>query len=45
LSQGWQKPKKPRDTVRISVQIYFIMSERLLDATSILPCELEALPV
>jgi hypothetical protein len=31
--------------VQISVRIYFIMSERLLDATSILHCELEAPPV
>jgi hypothetical protein len=28
-----------------SVRIYFIISERLIDATSILPCELEAPPV
>jgi hypothetical protein len=33
------------DVVRISVRLYFIMSERLLDATSILHCELEAPPV
>jgi hypothetical protein len=32
-------------TVRISVRICFNMSERLIDATSILLCELEAPPV
>jgi hypothetical protein len=31
--------------VRISVRLYFIMSERLIDATSILHYELEAPPV
>jgi hypothetical protein len=31
--------------VRISVRICFIMSDRLSDATSILPCELEAASV
>jgi hypothetical protein len=31
--------------VRISVRLSFIMSERLIDATSILHCELEAPPV
>jgi hypothetical protein len=32
-------------TVRIYVRQYFIMSERLIDATSILHCELEVPPV
>jgi hypothetical protein len=32
-------------TVRISVRLFFIMSERLIDATSILHYELEAPPV
>jgi hypothetical protein len=32
-------------SVRISVRLYFIMSERLIDATSILHYELEAPPV
>jgi hypothetical protein len=31
--------------VRISVRLYFIMSVRLIDATSILHCELEVPPV
>jgi hypothetical protein len=34
---GWRD-----DCVRISVRICFILSERLIDAISILPCELEA---
>jgi hypothetical protein len=36
--------RRPR-SVRISVRLYFIMSERLIDATSILARQLEAPPV
>jgi hypothetical protein len=36
---------EPNGSVRISVRLSCIMSERLMDATSILHCELEAPPV
>jgi hypothetical protein len=37
--------RRLRDSVRISVRLSFIMSERLIDATIILHYELEAPPV
>jgi hypothetical protein len=46
LSAAAEKYSRPLiGGVRISVRLYFIMSECLIDATSILHYELEASPV